>query len=108
MDNTEFLLQEIEGLEKSLKEANDKIEALEKAESIINDSELIIAPFSVPAPIIPDHIKNAMTDIYKWMKTESYGAIQTDYTDNGILKMFIHLENVEPVKINLSEVLKDD
>ena len=26
MDNTEFLLQEIEGLEKSLKEANDIIE----------------------------------------------------------------------------------
>ncbi len=36
MDNTEFLLQEIEGLEKSLKEANDVIESYKRREAQIN------------------------------------------------------------------------
>ena len=95
MDNTEFLLQEIEGLEKSLKEANDKIAALEKVEPIQD-------------PTIPDHINKAMKDIYQWMRKESYGEVQTDFTDHGVLKMSVDLENVEPIKIDLSEVLKND
>lgn len=36
MDNTEFLLQEIEGLEKSLKEANDIIAGYRQREEQIN------------------------------------------------------------------------
>ena len=36
MDNTEFLLQEIEGLEKSLQEANDIIAAYRQREEQIN------------------------------------------------------------------------
>lgn len=36
MDNTEFLLQEIEGLEKSLKEANDIIAMYKQREEQMN------------------------------------------------------------------------
>ena len=105
MDNTEFLLQEIEGLEKSLKEANDIIESLRKMIHVIEKRDQVEP---IDDPTIPDHINKAMKDIYQWMRKESYGSVQTDFTDHWVLKMSVDLENVEPIKIDLSEVLKDD